>query len=247
MCQGASPPVGALVATTPSAALPIAVRVDHGAMLAVSAPVCGAPVDAALAVEWNDAMTVSQHRADTEARRDVGAERDSRGGRRSGTQTVTAEERNSPDVPATDLIDLAGGLARAFGRLSRLARIPLVTAQISVPRMRLLTLMEDHGPQRIAQLAIMDQVSQPSVTSMVDAMSEAGWVVRSRDPSDGRAVLITITDAGREQLERARWISSHALARHLQALKPEQLETLVRALPAMQELMRMLRSAEASG
>ncbi|MGH3366715.1 MAG: MarR family winged helix-turn-helix transcriptional regulator [Nocardioidaceae bacterium] len=47
------------------------------------------------------------------------------------------------------------------------------------------------------------QVHPTSVTSTVDRLEAAGFVVRRRHPRDGRAVLAEITDAGRDVVEGA--------------------------------------------
>lgn len=47
------------------------------------------------------------------------------------------------------------------------------------------------------------QVHPTSVTNAVDRLSTAGLVVRVPHPSDGRATLVEITDAGRELAQQA--------------------------------------------
>ncbi len=47
------------------------------------------------------------------------------------------------------------------------------------------------------------QVHPTSVTSTVDRLVRDGLVVREQHPTDGRATVLSITDAGRELVERA--------------------------------------------
>jgi len=47
------------------------------------------------------------------------------------------------------------------------------------------------------------QVHPATVTSAVDRLVKDGLVERERHPDDGRAAVLTITDAGRELVERA--------------------------------------------
>ncbi|HAJ16602.1 MAG TPA: MarR family transcriptional regulator, partial [Microbacterium sp.] len=42
-----------------------------------------------------------------------------------------------------------------------------------------------------------ERVSPPSMNRTVNCLQDAGYVERSADDSDGRKVVITITDAGR--------------------------------------------------
>jgi DNA-binding MarR family transcriptional regulator len=46
-------------------------------------------------------------------------------------------------------------------------------------------------------------VSRTRVSRMVSELEERGLVDRAIDPSDGRASLVTITGAGRQELRRA--------------------------------------------
>ena len=80
-------------------------------------------------------------------------------------------------------------------RLNRLAtqrvRLPLPCAQA-----RLLSTIEDQGAARISDLAALDHCSQPTMTTQVRRLEDAGLVSRTVDPDDARAVLIRITPKG---------------------------------------------------
>ncbi|MGJ3508918.1 MarR family winged helix-turn-helix transcriptional regulator [Enemella sp. A6] len=54
------------------------------------------------------------------------------------------------------------------------------------------------GNQRLTQLCEAMAMSPQQVSVLVDALVERGLVSRTRDPEDGRAVLIDLTDEGRE-------------------------------------------------
>jgi DNA-binding MarR family transcriptional regulator len=64
---------------------------------------------------------------------------------------------------------------------------------------RTLRTIERDGPMRLGVLADALRIAPRSVTDVVDALVEAGWVARSPDPDDRRATVIEVTDAGREQ------------------------------------------------
>lgn len=61
------------------------------------------------------------------------------------------------------------------------------------------------APYRLSQgeLARAAQLSSGGMTSQADRMEQAGWVERSRDPHDRRGVLVSLTEAGRQVLERS--------------------------------------------
>jgi DNA-binding MarR family transcriptional regulator len=106
---------------------------------------------------------------------------------------------------------LGADLLAVVARLNRLAtqriQMPLPSAQA-----RLLATIEAHGEARIGDLAAVDHCSQPTMTTQVRRLEEAGLVTRTVDPGDARAVRIRITPAGMRTLrgaDRAPRPSSH--------------------------------------
>jgi DNA-binding MarR family transcriptional regulator len=78
----------------------------------------------------------------------------------------------------------------------------------SVQRLNFSTLSVLHslsrgGPMRLTDLLATEQIKQPALTSLVSRLEEAGLVTRCRDPSDGRAALLSVTSAG-EMVVRSR-------------------------------------------
>ncbi len=51
-------------------------------------------------------------------------------------------------------------------------------------------------PVRLGFLAERLRIVPRSATDVVDSLEEAGWVRRTPDPNDRRAVLLELTDAG---------------------------------------------------
>ncbi|HLR99594.1 MAG TPA: MarR family transcriptional regulator, partial [Mycolicibacillus parakoreensis] len=98
---------------------------------------------------------------------------------------------------------LGADLLAVIFRLNRLAT-QLVTMPLSGAQARLLAAIETLGDARIGDLAAADHCSQPTMTTHVRRLEDAGLVTRSTDPDDGRAVRIQITDAGLRTLQRVR-------------------------------------------
>jgi DNA-binding MarR family transcriptional regulator len=93
------------------------------------------------------------------------------------------------------LDDIAEALPR---RAVLLARLFLRHAALGVSRTELGVLYAaSERPARITDLAASEGVTQPAITLVVNHLVERGWVVRRDDPTDGRVVLVDITDAGR--------------------------------------------------
>jgi DNA-binding MarR family transcriptional regulator len=52
------------------------------------------------------------------------------------------------------------------------------------------------GPMRLTDLLATEQIKQPALTSLVSRLEGGGLISRRPDPSDGRAVLLSLTPAG---------------------------------------------------
>ncbi|MGW6278995.1 MarR family winged helix-turn-helix transcriptional regulator [Kribbella sp. NPDC055071] len=59
-----------------------------------------------------------------------------------------------------------------------------------------LMLISDEQPIRIGEIALRVPCSQPTATTTVAALEEAGLVRREPDPVDGRATAVVLTEVG---------------------------------------------------
>ncbi len=98
-----------------------------------------------------------------------------------------------------------------------LTRIAALDTQTEAPaaQWRTLTLLRDHGPQRLGDLATLSRVTQPGMTRLVHQMDAAGLVERRRHPDDSRVSVIAATTEGLAAL--AGWYEQFraALAPHV--------------------------------
>ncbi|MDX3225634.1 MarR family winged helix-turn-helix transcriptional regulator [Streptomyces sp. ME19-01-6] len=91
-----------------------------------------------------------------------------------------------------------------------------------------------------------EQVTQPAITQLVTRLERDGLVERRPDPSDGRAVLVHITEAGR-QIGRSRHEDrTRHLAPLLSRLTAEQRQAIADALPALARLAELGRGRRLS-
>lgn len=140
------------------------------------------------------------------------------------------------DVTVTDETALGADLLSVVARLNRLAtqraRLPLPWAQA-----RLLSTIEDQGEARISDLAYLDHCSQPTMTTQVRRLEDAGLVSRTTDPGDARAVLIRITEQGRRTLDQARADRAAAINPRLERLSAEERQTLAASVDIIRRLL----------
>ncbi|MEI5101035.1 MarR family transcriptional regulator [Streptomyces sp. PmtG] len=124
---------------------------------------------------------------------------------------------------------------RFYIRLPTLEKLPFTTLSV------LDTLAFGGSPRRLTELTKTEQITQPAITQLVTRLERDGLVERHPDPSDGRAVLVHITEEGR-RVGRSR---HEDRTRHLEPLvarlTPEERDALARALPALTRLAELGR------
>lgn len=70
-----------------------------------------------------------------------------------------------------------------------------------VAGMRVLSILDVNGPMGVSDLARADGCSQPTMSTAVAALVEAGMVDREPHPTDARGSLIKITASGSAELQ----------------------------------------------
>ncbi|UNK44948.1 MarR family winged helix-turn-helix transcriptional regulator [Arthrobacter sulfonylureivorans] len=63
---------------------------------------------------------------------------------------------------------------------------------------RALRMLRHHGSLRLGELSERLRIAPRSATDIVDGLQERGWCVREPDPTDRRATVVVLTEAGRE-------------------------------------------------
>ena len=144
------------------------------------------------------------------------------------TRTQTQEK--------TDLTALAIDLRTAVMRTSRRLRVEATGEVITPGQYTVLAVLNSDGPSTLRALAESEHVQAPSMTRIVNALAEQGFVTRTPHPDDGRQVRIDITDAGKDVLAEAREQRTAWLAQRVAGLSEEDREILSRAARIMQEM-----------
>ena len=113
-----------------------------------------------------------------------------------------------PDIVDEDLSsadDLAGSLRTELSRLAFHLRTPATRSGITPTRLAALAAIARHDQGcRQGDLAAEMGFSAAGMTRLVDIMIEARWVLRERDPSDARALVLRLSSHGQRTLEALR-------------------------------------------
>lgn len=137
-----------------------------------------------------------------------------------------------------DLTPLAGQLDDVVVGLRQLTG---TRAELSLTAAATLATLRRGGPARVTELAVAEGVSQPSMTALVARLSGQGLVRRDGDPSDGRAVVVSLTDDGADLLDRRRTERAARLAGPLSSLDDDDVARITAALPALARLAGALQ------
>ncbi len=120
------------------------------------------------------------------------------------------------------------GLIHAARQLRRLDH----ELGLSPARFSLLATLRYRGPQTVGRLAQLEDVSQPTVTKLVNALEAAGLVQRQPDPADGRASLVHLSPGGRALVRRARARKIEYIESLTSGMNPDTIRDVARALRA---------------
>ncbi|MEO9324455.1 MarR family transcriptional regulator [Nocardioides sp. C4-1] len=107
---------------------------------------------------------------------------------------------------------------------------------LSLNAMAVLSGLHRFGDLTVGELATRERVQPPSMTRTVTCLEDDGYVRRRRHESDGRVVVVEITDLGRQTVLTDRRRRDEWLARRLKDLTPDERAVLREAAPILERL-----------
>src|SRR5262245_46437001 len=136
---------------------------------------------------------------------------------------------------------LATALRISVSRLARRLRVERLMPELAEPalsdtQLAALATLERHGAMTPGDLAEHEKVQPPSMTRVISVLVELQLVRREPHSSDRRQVVLTVTEAGRDLVHKARQQREAWLARRLDKLSPAERTTLQAAAPILEKL-----------
>ncbi|MGH3765250.1 MAG: MarR family winged helix-turn-helix transcriptional regulator [Pseudonocardiaceae bacterium] len=134
------------------------------------------------------------------------------------------------DTQKIDQPVLASRLRLAVVRLNRRLRAQRdVAAVATLTQLSAMATLHRHGPMSPGELAARERVQPPSMTRVIAALVEGGFVDRSPHPTDGRQTVVALTSTGRDYVDaevsaRERWLDAQ-----LAELSADERDVLYRA------------------
>src|ERR1700744_1425503 len=148
------------------------------------------------------------------------------------TSSVTTQRGAAEEAVA----GLGADLLAVVARLNRYAT-QRIQMQLPAAQARLLSTIDAHGEARICDLAAVDHCSQPTMTTQVRRLEDAGLVTRTVDPGDARAVRIRISPEGLGRLNASRADLADAIEPQLARLEPADQKLLAEAVGVLRHLL----------
>jgi DNA-binding MarR family transcriptional regulator len=121
--------------------------------------------------------------------------------------------------------------------LRRVHQVP-APGELTMPERTALSRLDRSGPTTSAALAREVQITAQAMGATLNALCARGLVERRPDPNDGRRVVLTVTETGRQALENKRNARVELIARALTsgAFTPMELEQLAAAAALLERL-----------
>jgi DNA-binding MarR family transcriptional regulator len=133
-------------------------------------------------------------------------------------------------------VDLAADFYVALVRIVRELRREVSSGELSAGGVSAIFAVARLGPLRATALADAEGVAPASMTRIVNALEEQGYVRRTPDPTDGRAQVVTLTEAGEAVVREGTAARVDAVRRRLAALPEADRAAIATAIPALVRL-----------
>jgi DNA-binding MarR family transcriptional regulator len=147
-----------------------------------------------------------------------------------GVVRPESSEGSRPDLDI-DAARLRVAVLRLSRRLRKHDLAGLTPSQLST-----LSTIGVKGPVRLGDLAAAERIAPSTLTRLINVLEDKGYVHRDAAPGDARAYLVSVTEQGRDVLERIKQEATNLLTDILLTLPRDQLAALSSALPALEHL-----------
>ena len=136
---------------------------------------------------------------------------------------------------------LATAMRISISRLARRLRVDRLglggtETVLSDIQLAALAALARHDSMTPGELAEHEKVQPPSMTRVIAVLEERGLVRREPHATDRRQVVLTVTEEGRDVVQRVRRRREAWLAQRLQELTPDERQILRAAAPILEKL-----------
>ncbi|WP_430401337.1 MarR family winged helix-turn-helix transcriptional regulator [Hyphomonas sp.] len=134
--------------------------------------------------------------------------------------------------------DLLKSLRQITQAIDLYSRHLLKETGLTSPQLLVLQAVSVHGRRKPSEIARSVNLSQGTITSIVDRLARAGLVDRERNAEDKRVIEVVVTDAGRARLKDAPAPLQHDFLKRFGALDEWEKTLLVSSLQRIAAMMQ---------
>ncbi|EDL66051.1 YpoP [Bacillus sp. SG-1] len=98
---------------------------------------------------------------------------------------------------------------------------------LSSGELLVLKYLSEHGEMKASDLSKKMEVSASHVTSVTDSLTEKGYITRQRSSVDRRVVELTLTEKGKEILDKCMRIKSEYFQEKFNTFSNDEIEQLI--------------------
>jgi len=136
---------------------------------------------------------------------------------------------------------VAAALRVSIGLLLRRLRQAPAADDLTLPETAALARLDRGGPATPSALARLEQISPQSMGATLSALEARGLVERRPDPGDGRRVVVSLSETGRQALRNKRNARVEQLAGALSSgFTHSELQQLMAAAPLLERLAQSI-------
>lgn len=153
---------------------------------------------------------------------------------------MSRTRQSAADVAAADALVTA---SRALVGIA-VRSVNAAPVEVTLGQHRLLVLLATHGDQTVKELAEQLEVNASNASRLCDRLQRLGLLARDRSTTDGRAVVVSLTAAGRALLEAVRAHRREEVGRVLGEMSTRDVEAAIGALTAFNAAAQELGEVE---
>jgi DNA-binding MarR family transcriptional regulator len=140
-----------------------------------------------------------------------------------------------------EVVRAGADLRVVVGRIARRLRQAHEVGDVTLSDVSVLARLDRDGPNTPSALAELERIRPQAMGVTLTALEGRGLVTRQADGRDGRKLLTSITDAGRNMLSERRSASVQRLTRALaEEFTPAERRRLLAVLPLLDRLAERL-------
>jgi DNA-binding MarR family transcriptional regulator len=139
-------------------------------------------------------------------------------------------------------VELVARLRAVLGKLARELNDASTGEGLTPTQYSVLALVRTRGPLGLAELAGLEGLNPTMVSRVIRVLDDAGLIQRLPDPTDLRAARVEVTPDGEQVHELIRDARTRVLTDCLDRLPAETAQTLLGAVPALEDLASTIRA-----